>query len=65
MKRKILIYGAGVIGSTYGGLMAKLGHNVTLLARNNRLNELRQKGLLLNRINQTKTEKISVDVVDE
>lgn len=65
MKRKILIYGAGVIGSTYGGLMAKLGHNVTLLARSNRLNELRQKGLLLNRINQAKPEKISVEVIDE
>lgn len=65
MKRKILIYGAGVIGSTYGGLIAKLGHNVTILARNNRLSELLEKGLLLNRINQVKTEKISVAVIDE
>ena len=65
MKRKILIYGAGVIGSTYGGLMAKLGHNVTLQARNNRLSELLEKGLLLNRINQVKPEKISVEVIDD
>ena len=45
MKRKILIYGAGVIGSTYGGLIAKSGHNVTLLARNKRLSELQEKGV--------------------
>lgn len=63
MKRKILIYGAGVIGSTYGGLMAKSGHSVTLLARNKRLTELKEQGLLLQRINQDKPEKILVNVV--
>ncbi|MDA3928712.1 MAG: NAD-binding protein [Prolixibacteraceae bacterium] len=60
MKRKILIYGAGVIGSTFGGLLAKCGHDVTLLARNKRLNELKDKGLLLNRINQNIPEQIAV-----
>jgi 2-dehydropantoate 2-reductase len=65
MKRKILIFGAGVIGSTYGGLLAKSGHNVTLLARNKRLNELREKGLLINRINQKNPEKISVEITDD
>lgn len=65
MNKKILIYGAGVIGSTYGGLMAKLGHNVTLLARNKRLAELREKGLLINRINQRNPEKISGEIIDD
>lgn len=65
MKRKILIYGAGVIGSTYGGLLAKSGHNVTLLARNRRLAELREKGLLIKRINQSDPEKISVETIDD
>lgn len=64
MKKKILIFGAGVIGSTYGGLMAKSGHDVTLLARNKRLAELREKGLLINRINHDKPELISVDTTD-
>lgn len=64
MKRKILIYGAGVIGSTYGGLLAKSGHDVTFLARNKRLNELKEKGLLLNKIDKKYPEKISVDIID-
>lgn len=63
MKKKILIFGAGVIGSTYGGLMAKSGHTVSLLARNKRLIELKEKGLLLQRLNEDKFEKISVKVI--
>lgn len=65
MTRKILIFGAGVIGSTYGGLLAKSGHRVTLVARNTRLAELREKGLLLNRVNQQVPEKVSVEIIDE
>lgn len=64
MKRRILIYGAGVIGSTYGGLLSKAGHHVTLAARNNRLLELQEKGLLIKRINQLQSEKINVEIVD-
>lgn len=65
MKRKILIFGAGVIGSTYGGLLAKSGHQVTLLARNRRLGELREKGLLLKRESRGNIEKIAVEIIDE
>lgn len=65
MKRKILIFGAGVIGSTYGGLLAKSGHHVTLLARNRRLIELREKGLLLKRVSRGTIEKIPVEITDE
>lgn len=45
--KKILIFGAGVIGSTFGGLLSMAGHEVTILARNKRLAELQEKGLLL------------------
>lgn len=65
MKRKILIFGAGVIGSTYGGLLARSGHDVTMLARGKRLNELREKGLLIRRISQENPEKIPVEIIDE
>lgn len=64
-KRRILVFGAGVIGSTYGGLMALSGQNVTLLARNTRLLELTGDGLLLHRNGQEKTQKIEVDVISE
>lgn len=45
--RRILIFGAGVIGSVYAGKMALAGHNVSVIARNKRLKELQQNGLLL------------------
>ncbi len=41
---RILIFGAGVIGSVYAGKLALSGQKVTLLARNNRLNELKEMG---------------------
>lgn len=65
MKRRILIFGAGVIGSIYGGLMAASGQNVTLLARNNRLKELINSGLLLQKNGQKKARKISVKIISE
>jgi len=65
MKRRILIYGAGVIGSTFGGLMATSGQDVTLLARNNRLKELNNTGLLLQKNGQKKAHKISVEIISE
>lgn len=42
---KILIYGPGVIGSLYAVLFSTAGFDITVYARGNRLNELRQNGL--------------------
>lgn len=44
---KILVFGAGVIGSVYAGKLIQAGHEVTLLARGRRLTDLRSVGLLL------------------
>lgn len=38
---RILIYGAGVLGSLYGARLADAGQDVTLVARGRRLEELR------------------------
>ena len=65
MKKRVLIFGAGVIGSTFGGLMAASGQNVTLLARNKRLQELNNSGLLLQKTNQKESQKISVEIISE
>lgn len=43
---RILIYGAGVIGSLYGARLWKSGCEVAMVARGHRLAELREKGLL-------------------
>jgi 2-dehydropantoate 2-reductase len=44
---KILIYGAGVIGGIFAGMITRKGYDVTILARNKRLQELKNNGLVL------------------
>ncbi len=44
-QHRILIFGAGVIGSTYAVKFIKAGYKVTMLARSNRLKTLREYGL--------------------
>lgn len=46
---RILIFGAGVIGSLYGALLAEAGHDVSVYARGRRLESLSQDGLLYKR----------------
>lgn len=43
---KILIYGAGVIGSFYAALLSGAGHDTTVYARGKRLDTLKESGLL-------------------
>ena len=44
---RILIFGAGVIGSLYGALLAEVGYDVSVYARGRRLESLIRNGLLL------------------
>ena len=44
---RILVLGAGVIGSVYAGKLLQAGHEVVLLARGRRLADLQSHGLLL------------------
>jgi 2-dehydropantoate 2-reductase len=44
---KILMYGAGVIGSLYAAKLKEGGHHVTVLARGDRLTEIGRHGLVL------------------
>ena len=43
---KILIYGAGVIGSLYAVLFAETGYDTSIYARGKRLEFLKKNGLL-------------------
>ncbi|SHO50784.1 ketopantoate reductase family protein [Anaerocolumna xylanovorans] len=45
-ENRVLIYGAGVIGSLYAVKLSACGCNVAVLARGSRLKELQEKGLL-------------------
>jgi len=44
---KVLIYGAGVIGTFYGGKLAAAGQRVTVVARGRRRTDISQYGLVL------------------
>ena len=44
---KILVYGAGVLGSLYAARLQESGQDVTLLARGERLAQLQKYGLVL------------------
>ena len=64
-KYRILIFGAGVIGSIFGGRLAVAGHDVTMFARGNRLKELNESGLLLKKSNQKIVDKIPVNIISQ
>ena len=57
---KILIYGAGVIGSTYAVRLAKAGYSVFVYARGQRLQALENKGLLYQEGNQIKKAPVTI-----
>lgn len=57
---RLLIYGAGVIGSLYAALFAQAGYDTSVYARGKRLNVLRTKGLLYREDHQVKKANVSV-----
>lgn len=61
---RVLIYGAGVIGSIFAGRLADSGHDVTVLARGKRLEELRQNGIILSMPGAKINEIVAVKVID-
>jgi len=63
----ILIYGAGVIGTLYAGRLQAAGNRVTIVARGQRLEDIRRYGLVLDNILagiQTATQVAAVDRLD-
>ena len=57
---RILIYGAGVIGSLYGALLADAGYDVSVYARGRRLESLKRDGLQYKYKGKIKTPPIKV-----
>ncbi|MBK1813132.1 ketopantoate reductase family protein [Clostridium sp. YIM B02505] len=59
-QKRILVFGAGVVGSIYALRFAQSGLDVTLLARGNRLEALKKDGLLYNDNGTVKTIEIKI-----
>ena len=57
---RILIYGAGVIGSLYGALLAEAGYDVSVYARGRRLESLLRNGLQYRSEGEIRTAPVKV-----
>lgn len=60
---RILVIGAGVIGSVYGGRLALAGHDVTVMARGSRLQAIASGGLKLHDVVSGRGEEAKVAAV--
>jgi 2-dehydropantoate 2-reductase len=63
-RMKILIYGAGVLGSLHAARLHEAGHDVSLLARGKRLAALREHGVLLAAGDSPTVRSVPVPVVE-
>lgn len=61
---KILVFGAGVLGSIYGARLWRAGHDVSILARGKRLEEITGDGIVLENAYTGQREQLSIPVVD-
>ncbi|KWX87418.1 2-dehydropantoate 2-reductase, partial [Paenibacillus riograndensis] len=62
---KILVYGAGVLGSYLAHVLVRGGNNVTMLARGARLDELQKHGNVIRHYFQFRTTADKVNVIIE
>ncbi len=64
-KRKVLVFGAGVIGAYLAHVLIQAGNEVTILAREERAQSLKQNGLVIRHHLQKKTTKDTVEAVTD
>ncbi len=62
--KKILVFGAGVLGSLYAARMHEAGLDVTLVARGQRYQDLREHGVVLEEFSSGRRTTVGVNVVD-
>ncbi len=61
---KILVYGAGCIGSLYAGLLKESGQDVTILALGERLAAIREHGIQLEDAATSRNTDVAVEAVE-
>lgn len=61
---RVLIIGAGVIGSIFAELLYRAGNDVTLLARGRRLAELREHGIIAHNVLTGETSYCSIRLIE-
>ncbi len=61
---KILVFGAGVLGSLYAARLQQSGRDVTILARKTRFKDIREHGIVLEHALTGKKELVALPVVE-
>ena len=61
----ILVYGAGVLGSLYAARLQEAGQHVTVLARGQRLQDIREHGIIIEDVLSGRTTTTHVNVVEQ
>jgi 2-dehydropantoate 2-reductase len=59
---KIAIMGAGAVGCYYGAMLARAGHEVTLIARSRHVEAMRERGLLLEKHGATEALRVAATI---
>jgi 2-dehydropantoate 2-reductase len=62
---KIIVFGAGVQGTLYGVRLARSGHDVTIVARQKRAADLRDRGAVIHDVFSGRIDTASVQVVED
>ena len=63
-KKRILFFGAGVLGSLYAARLHEAGNDVTLVARGSRFEDIKKHGIVLERFDNGERTTTQVPVVD-
>jgi 2-dehydropantoate 2-reductase len=63
--KKILVFGAGVLGSLYALMLQKAGNDVTVVARGNRYDDLSKHGIVIEHFDSGEQETATVKVVNQ
>jgi 2-dehydropantoate 2-reductase len=64
-RMRVLVYGAGVLGSYLAHVLVRGGNDVTMLARGRRVDELQNDGLVIRHYFQLRTTVDKVNVISE
>ena len=62
---ELVIYGAGAIGATIGGLISRRYKKISLLGRGEHAKVMKSKGLTLYQLDSSKSELFKVDVIND
>ncbi|HTP43806.1 MAG TPA: ketopantoate reductase family protein [Candidatus Acidoferrum sp.] len=59
---RVAVMGAGAVGSYFGGMLARAGASVTLIARPNHVQAIQKNGLLLDTVKFKETVKVAASI---